>query len=707
MGQLNGTRGTTAWTRRLVWVALAVGLTSVGCGKDAASDDGEGEGGTAPAPDAGPTGGTPVGGEPVGGEPVGGEPVGGEPVGGGEPPPRFECGRGVLVFDLNAEGTPANGGFTLEGQTSDTDEFFGSCTPEMSVGSEAVVKFTAPSAGFWTATSAGSELNTIMYALSDCNDGFTEIPGACNDDANAEEQTSRILLDLEADEVVYIFVDQFDGEGAADFQLSLEPVTSAPPVIDSVEAFVNPEVPSVGWIVRGQDAEGDATRFRLGLIGADGAPLQLSQNANELEAGLVGEVDFQTAVLNEDGTFEITGSIVLNPNVPALGDLTYAVGDEIGLWSETSTAALEVSDVIRARGEGCDPALARDRCPEADVCLDRDGDAAFTCEVATAPTVATAVATYNAETNAFSVRVTGTDPENDAVGIRFRTYDAEGAEVFLGDAPGEVGSGFARSIGVEGNIDSMTYFFGFFQGLCLAPAQQQFQDCTNGGRDEVTCEMEANASLDLCNREKGASIARFDLVVVDASNKTSENIEALVEAAPIVEAGGVCDPLEAIGACPENTSCANLNSSTTYWSCDEVVVACPESWAPVDLNANEMNGRFVYRGDSSGAENHGGNGRCGGGGPNVVHRFVAPAAGNWQATISGIGAQDDTVLFARSHCGFVTDEYELGCNDDIMQGNLASSVTVELAEGAEAFFFVDGFQGSFAGAYILTISRAN
>jgi hypothetical protein len=714
MGQLNGTRGKTAWTRRLVWAALAVGLMSVGCGKDAESDgDGEGEGGTAPTPDAGPTGGTPVGGEPVGGEPVGGEPVGGEPVGGepvggGEPPPRFECGRGVLVFDLNAEGTPANGGFALEGQTSDTDEFFGSCTPEMSVGSEAVVKFTAPSAGFWTATSAGSELDTIMYALSDCNDGFTEIPGACNDDANAEEQTSRILLDLEADEVVYIFIDQFDGEGAETFQFSIEPVTSAPPVINSVEAFVNPEVPSVGWIVRGQDAEGDATRFRLGLIGADGAPVQLSQDTNELEAGLVGEVDFQTAVLNEDGTFELTGSLVFNPNLPALSDLTFAVGDEIGLWSETSTAALEVTDVERARGDGCDPALARDRCPEADVCLDRDRDAAFTCEVATAPTVATAVATYNAETNAFSVRVTGTDPENDAVGIRFRTYDAEGAEVFLGDAPGEVGSGFARSVGVDGNIDSATVFFGFFQGLCLAPAQQQYQDCTNGGRSEETCETEANASLEMCNREKAASIARFDLVVVDASNKTSENIEALVEATETVEVGGLCDPLEGLGICPENTSCADLVGSSSYMTCAEPVTACPESWAPVDLNANEMNGRFVYRGDSSGAENHGGNGRCGGGGPNVVHRFVAPAAGNWQATISGIGAQDDTLLFARSHCGFVAEEFELACNDDIVLGsNLASSVTVELEEGAEAFFFVDGFQGGFAGAYILTLSRGN
>jgi hypothetical protein len=351
--------------------------------------------------------------------------------------------------------------------------------------------------------------------------------------------------------------------------------------------------------------------------------------------------------------------------------------------------------------------LARDRCADPDVCLDRDRDAAFTCEVATAPTVATAVATYNAETNGFSVRVTGTDPENDAVGIRFRTYDAEGAEVYLGDAAGEVGSGFARSTGVDGNIDSATVFFGFFQGLCLAPAQQQFQDCAAGGRDEATCEMEANASLEMCNREKAASITRFDLVIVDASNKTSENIEALVGATETVEVGGRCDPLEALGICPENTSCADLVGSSSYMSCAEPVTACPESWAPVDLNANEMNGRFVHRGDSSGAENHGGNGSCGGGGPNVVHRFVAPAAGNWQATISGIGAQDDTLLFARSHCGFVAEEFELACNDDIMQGNLASTVTVELAEGAEAFFFVDGFRGSFAGAYILTISRAN
>jgi uncharacterized iron-regulated membrane protein len=50
---------------------------------------------------------------------------------------------------------------------------------------------------------------------------------------------------------------------------------------------------------------------------------------------------------------------------------------------------------------------------------------------------------------------------------------------------------------------------------------------------------------------------------------------------------------------------------------------------------------------------------------------------------------------------------ELACNDDIEQGNLASEVTVELAEGAEAFFFVDGYNGEFAGAYTLTIRAAN
>jgi len=691
-----------AWQRRILLASLAAGFLTTACGGDDASSDGTGGapvGGAAAGGDAAPDSG------PVGGEPVGGAPVGGAPVGGSEPPPAAECGRGVEVIDINAQGTAANGGFTYTGTTSTRDNFFGTCSGD-SVGSEGVIKFTAPAAGYYTASTSGTAFDSVLYALSDCNDGFTELPGACNDDVVQGDASSRILLDLEANETVYLFVDQYSGEDAAEFTFAIGPVTTEAPVVESLEAFYNPAVPSVGWIARGRDAEGDAARFRLGVIDGDGAAVMLTQESNEFEAALEGEVEFQSAVLNEDGTFEITGSVAFNPGLPALSQLTYAVGDAVGLWGETVTAELRTSDVVRALGESCDPALALNTCDPATACIDRDGDAAFTCEVATPPALSAGTATFNAETNGFGFRLNGSDAENDVAQVSFTGFDGDGAEVFFGEAAGAVAGGFARLRQSEGTFEGSAIFTAFFQGLCFAPAQAQFQECADNGGDEQMCVDAANASLEACNREKAATIARFDVAVADLTGKASETLQLVVTPTAVSEVGGACDPISALGICPDGEGCAESANAETLWACAPLVAACPEAWGAVDMNANAQGNAFVYSGTNAEAVNHG-SGSCGGGGPNTAHRFAAPAAGRYTATISGIQEGDDTLLFARSYCGFVSTANELACNDDIEQGNLASEVTVELAEGAEAFFFVDGYNGEFAGAYTLTIRAAN
>src|SRR5262249_18413887 len=78
------------------------------------------------------------------------------------------------------------------------DSYTPSCS---SGGPDQIFRFAAPEEGHYIVDTKGSDYNTVLVALAaDCTER------ACNDDANGTPQ-SRIELDLNAGELVYLLVD--------------------------------------------------------------------------------------------------------------------------------------------------------------------------------------------------------------------------------------------------------------------------------------------------------------------------------------------------------------------------------------------------------------------------------------------------------------------------------------------------------------------
>ena len=79
-------------------------------------------------------------------------------------------------------------------------------------GNEAVIEFVAPSAGYWrfsTAHPATGNIDTVLYIRRVCTEPGTEI--GCNDDGG-DLTTSRLGVELEEGETIFVFVDVWDGQ---------------------------------------------------------------------------------------------------------------------------------------------------------------------------------------------------------------------------------------------------------------------------------------------------------------------------------------------------------------------------------------------------------------------------------------------------------------------------------------------------------------
>ena len=102
---------------------------------------------------------------------------------------------------------------TTVGQGADLS---GSCGG--SSASDLAFTWTAPSAGTWVIDTVGSELDTVLYALTSC--GGAEL--ACNDDGESGF-SSEITLELSAGQTIVLVVDGF-GSGGGDFVLNANPL---------------------------------------------------------------------------------------------------------------------------------------------------------------------------------------------------------------------------------------------------------------------------------------------------------------------------------------------------------------------------------------------------------------------------------------------------------------------------------------------------
>jgi hypothetical protein len=704
------------WSMRTILSAtVAAGLLTAGCGSDSAEDEGNGTadmgaGGEGGTPTGGSTGGSTGGDEPpVGGDepPVGGEGGAGGGGGGGggeEPPPVGECGPTLPVVDLNAAAEASGTTFTYEGTTGESDESFASCSPAEAPGSETVHKFTAPEAGYWRFSTEGTVWDSVLYALEDCQDGFTEV--ACNDDVGGGAVSSAIMLEMEAGQTTYVFVDQIDQLRASAYTLTAEKIDAAKPEISDFRAYYSDVTGVAGIRVTGTDADMDVTQFRWGVYGADGQPVQLDQAQNELQLPFE---EFPPFVLtqNPDGSYAVEGVAAPQGGFPLLTKMTFQFGDANGLWSDVAEADVMPTDVIRQHDEACDGGRALDTCVDTDACADEDGDGAFVCVTATAPTVTASGGFYNTDANSMAVHLVGNDVENNLGFVRVTAFNAAGEELPFGQAPGATAIGLYRAQQADGAFDALAVFNVGFEGLCFPAAQADFDECMAAGGDQETCANEANAIYDVCNRETAATVTRLSVVAVDDTLKASEAFDVAIAPTPVQEAGGTCDVVYASGICPEGQACANLPGGDAYDTCaDPADAACPESYGAIDLTAEGGEGPWSAEGDNAMAQPAGGFGSCGGGGPTVVYSFTAPADGNYNARTGGLGENVDSLLYVRSACAFYGEDFELGCNDDIdtQGGNYASAVDFMATAGQTVYIFVDSYAGQFPGAFTVTVS---
>ncbi|MCA9525670.1 MAG: hypothetical protein KC549_05155, partial [Myxococcales bacterium] len=611
-----------------------------------------------------------------------------------------ECG-GIDVVDLNADGTADGDGFRFQGNTGAVDNFAGSCTVDE--GGDQLLKFTATKTSLWVFSTAetGGETDTVLYALTDCLDGFSEV--ACNDDTQGTK--SQIAFEMNEGDSVYLIVDLFAGLDATPYTLTAQPVTATAPALDAAEVYYNGDTGAIGVRMSGSDPEADVATFTIQLF---------ASNDEVIAEGTLAFEDFDGALAWNGADFTAELNLGFTPGADLQGvrlSVTDAFGLESGALDVPVAAPVEV-----ARGGACELGEAFAACAGDDACIDADAEDGNpgVCSETFPANVTGGEAFANVEAGLLGIRVTGEDADNNPDTLAIVAFDAAGAELPLLAEPGEAIATLDNVVAADGNFSGQTVVA--FFSACLPAAQAQFDECVGAGGDQDACVDAANALLAQCNRDTIARVASLRVAAGDSTGRTGDayTIE-MVSPTPTVGDGVACDAATAFAICEEGLSCFGLEDPNAP-TCQVPVVECPAPWGVVSLNDHAAgDGAWSYDGDSTGAENLAGAGTCGGGGAQQVVSFTAPAAGTYVAEITAAddptAGTTDTLIFARSHCALPGEDFEVGCNDDIdtQGGNYLSSVTLELDAGQSVFLFIDGYTGNgapgFAGTYTIEVFR--
>ena len=199
--------------------------------------------------------------------------------------------------------------------------------------------------------------------------------------------------------------------------------------------------------------------------------------------------------------------------------------------------------------------------------------------------------------------------------------------------------------------------------------------------------------------EDMAPPATLQISVLSSVGEQSDPITLTVNTMiPTVAETEYCDGRGGVAQCEEGSYCADF----ACISAENVLSECPE-----DYTVNVLTLETSVTGDNSTSEVTGG-GTCGGGGPVDVYSFTAVEAGNYTFTLTAEDPETvDPILFVREYCRYNNAEFELACNDDIdgEARNYNSSLSVTLEAGQTVYVFADSYNGSFPGAYELSVSN--
>jgi hypothetical protein len=249
----------------------------------------------------------------------------------------------------------------VQDRTDTVDNWVGSCTMEDVPGNDVVVHFVFPEAGHYHFSTAGSETDTLVYALEDCMNGFTEL--RCND-TYFDEFGAFTLLDREAGDDIYVVVDSVNDRQSKPFTLTItkvpEPVA---PVVETFDAYFNPTSKAVGVRLTGKAADAPLVAYGLQVYGSMGEPL-----ADEPIVIAFGDPNLPLlAVAYQDRNFLVEGSFSLGDPPVVIGavELTLIDANELqSAWDKKNT----VAPPTLARGEPCHPSGALGVCEGTDVC---------------------------------------------------------------------------------------------------------------------------------------------------------------------------------------------------------------------------------------------------------------------------------------------------------------------------------------------------
>ncbi|MBU1432967.1 hypothetical protein KKF91_20705, partial [Myxococcota bacterium] len=503
--------------------------------------------------------------------------------------------------------------------------------------------------------------------------------------------TSMVTVSLEADEVVYVFVDgYFNGSEGWAGPYTLTASTVSLPVLESVEGFFYDGILGL----RGAGVSEDPVYgFMLDVLDADGASLF----EQVIEAGF-DEVSFASFEQGEDGsfTFEIAGG--LGDDAVATQALV-AIYNDMGYGSEVMTVELGTPPEVAVEAEceyGFNSCADGARClPPLDADME-DPDLAWFCRMTYAPTVTGVELFSDGETSA--LRVMGTDQDMNTSGLYLKLLNE--ADETLAEGEG----GFNQISWAEDVYTGVIYLDGPFP------------------EDLVTLQIKA---ID----DDGEESELFEMAV------TAEDISAATEAAE----GEPCDEVRVVSACVDGFFCT-----------DGVCAAdapCPEAWGAEYPSLSDAEG-WMISGDTTGSEIDS-LGTCGGGSGAAIYTFTAAEAGVYLFSTTapeaapcaerGVACEDgttcdfgsmgdtacasdeecgeneacmdtgffgayctalicggsaDTVLYGRYVCnsGDVANEV---CNDDA--DGLLSTIAMEIDAEQSVYLFVDGYdwQGNY------------
>ena len=272
-----------------------------------------------------------------------------------------------------------------------------------------------------------------------------------------------------------------------------------------------------------------------------------------------------------------------------------------------------------AQGEGCADADPMDMMPA--------------IMSATAPTINADATTVHRGTvdgdDLFRISVAGSDAEDDVVGFRIEFLDAEGADVY--GQPAALHRVRNRRLA---------------DGQYAATGTYRFPE---GAEGEITT---------------------IRLTIID-----NTDLRASVElngfsAVTVLAVDDVCTPGDFTAVCGDPARAANGDGATRQ----ELPTMCPTEWDVIDLNAHEIDGE-VFNGRTLAT-------------PRArlilvmgVSAAVVLVADQQVASLTTMaggvltcelttGNDEDTLMFARSHCGVVGPDAELACNDDADAGDL-------------------------------------